>query len=202
MPASNKYSPELSDNFKNKIIRKSVKENLFLTFLILFITICIIISIKINQITIVDTSGSASVKPATAVQHKGPYLKKKLNQEKMLPAISANLIYEDGTMSDFDIVDNEDINLWNTNIGEGSAVQSSNAIQIIIQAGDFNIDSLSLKVATQDSLILESQLNTLPVSNEQRTVKIDNTGCSRLTVSLMSFDSTVLEKQIPFTCGE
>jgi hypothetical protein len=127
--------------------------------------------------TAADTSQSAATAPA-------------LN-------VSAHLIFEDGTLSPFDVLQNNDtIALWNTIIGEGSAMKPSNSTKLDITG---HLEQLNLVIKNGEETPFDSTINT---AARQFSYVIKNTGCSEVYVTISKKNKVLYNDTIPFQCGE
>ncbi len=110
--------------------------------------------------------------------------------------ISAYLIYDDGSLSSFNLIDNKSLALWNTIIGEGQAEKSSTKTKVIIEGSD---DNISLVIKTKKVKKLEEKNISLI---DKKEFTIDDTGCDPLFIQIFKNGSALLTKEIPFACGE
>ena len=111
--------------------------------------------------------------------------------------VSARLIFEDGSLSTFDVLQNNDtIALWNTIIGEGSAMKPSNSTKLDI-AGD--LQQLNLVIKNGEEKPFDSTITT---TAKQFSYVIKNTGCSEVYVTISKNKRVLYNDTIPFQCGE
>jgi len=110
--------------------------------------------------------------------------------------VSAHLIYEDGSTSDFDVLNNKTIALWNTIIGAGDALKPSNSTKINLTG---NLDSLSIKIKNGKKIAVDT---IIMHSNKDFEYIIKNTGCSLVYVNVTRNKKVIYNDTIPFHCGE
>lgn len=109
--------------------------------------------------------------------------------------LSAFLVYADGTTSDFDLIDNNQISLWNTIIGEGSAGKPSEKTKIVVegQNGDIN-----LVVYQKKAIVLNKTFSLIG----KKEFIINGTGCQPLDIQIFQNANVILTKTINYECGE
>ena len=110
--------------------------------------------------------------------------------------VSAYLIYEDGSISTFDVLNDKTKALWNTIIGAGDAEKPSTSTKIIL-TGQF--DSLRIKILNGKKKVLDQGLPN--VSGDHEFI-IKNTGCEIVKVYLTKNKKSVFENNIDFHCGD
>lgn len=110
--------------------------------------------------------------------------------------VSAHLRYEDGTFSSFDVLNDKNIALWNTIIGEGDALKPSNSTKISITG---NLDGLAIKIKNGGRLVLDT---TVVHSSKDIEYIIKNTGCAVVYVNLVRNKKLLYYDSIQFHCGE
>ena len=108
--------------------------------------------------------------------------------------VSAHLIYEDGTLSSFDVLNNDTIALWNTIIGEGSAEKPSENTKISL-AGDLQNVNLLIKSGKRS-------IDTTVSTGKQFDYVLKSTGCSEVYVTVRKDKKVLYNDTIPFQCGE
>ena len=126
--------------------------------------------------------------------------------------ITAKLFYnEAGTFSE-NILDNPDIHLWNTVIGEGSAQSPSDSTLILVEVeGDGRANVLD----SADVLTVTTQLSGKPAvvkhyrdlsfsreGKHYEAVWLNDTGCIPVTISASVGTQRPIRKRIDFACGE
>ena len=109
--------------------------------------------------------------------------------------VSAYLIYDDGTLSSFDVLNDKTIALWNVIAGGGDALKPSNNTKISF-AG--NLDSLNIKIKNGRKPVID----TILFSNSVVTYTIKNTGCEEIYIGIVKNKKTIYKDTIPFHCGE
>src|SRR6185312_3894997 len=110
--------------------------------------------------------------------------------------VSANLIYEDGTVSTFDVLNDKNIVLLNTIIGSGDALKPSSKTKINLRG---NLDNLNLKIKNGNKLILDTFIMN---SSKEIEYIINNTGCEKVYITIYKNKNVVYNDTIPFHCGE
>lgn len=110
--------------------------------------------------------------------------------------VSAHLIYEDGTLSSFDILNDKTIALWNTIIGGGDALKPSNSTKVRFIG---NLDSLNIKVKNGLKLVIDT---TVIQANKELEYVVKNTGCNEVYIRITKINKLVYADTIPFHCGE
>lgn len=110
--------------------------------------------------------------------------------------VSAHLIYNDGTISDFDVLNNKRIVLWNVVIGEGDASKPSSSTKIRLEG---NLDSLYIKIRNGHELVIDTKVIHFKKSIEYIVME---TGCSIINVNVTRNIKLVYNDSIPFHCGE
>jgi uncharacterized membrane protein len=114
--------------------------------------------------------------------------------------IQANLIFDDGTLSDFNLIDNSNIALWNTIIGEGSAGKPSNKTKFSVTIPQKNSNIEIIVVAAGKTIYNSGKIDT---SLKEIVKKFEvKTGCDELTISIKQNGKELMKKQISFQCGE
>lgn len=110
-------------------------------------------------------------------------------------SVSAYLIYRTGKLSNFDIL-NDEVALWNTIIGEGSAEDWSEQTKVILKGKAKNID---VRIANGDMVVVEkTNLNLMGMEE----FIIDDTGCLYVTIQILSEGEEIYRGLIEFECGE
>ncbi len=120
----------------------------------------------------------------------------KSSQPQSALKVSAYLIYDDGTVSDFDVLNDKSIALWNTVIGSGDALKPSNSTKVNLTG---NLDSLNIKIKNGHKLVVDT---IILHSNREAKYIIKNTGCDEVYVSVTKNKKVVYNDTIPFHCGE
>ena len=110
--------------------------------------------------------------------------------------VSAYLIYEDGSISSFDVLNDKTKALWNTIIGAGDAEKPSTSTKIAL-TGQF--DSLRIKILNGKKKVLDQ---SLPNFGGDHEFIIKNTGCEIVKVYVTKNNKSVFENNIDFHCGE
>lgn len=109
--------------------------------------------------------------------------------------MSAYLIYEDGSLSSFNLIDNQSISLWNTIIGEGAAEKPSQKVLLQLEGES---EATQLRVYQQD--VLQGQ-QTFNLQGLQEFT-ITDTGCKVVRIELLKEGKVFMQKEILFECGE
>jgi hypothetical protein len=109
--------------------------------------------------------------------------------------VTAHLIYKDGTLSAFDVLNDKSVGLWNTIIGAGDALQPSECTKLSL-SGD--PDSLHVKITNGHQFVVD----TMVVANKEWQYIINNTGCDKVYVHITKSNRVVYNDTIPFHCGE
>jgi hypothetical protein len=109
--------------------------------------------------------------------------------------VAAHLIYDDGTLSSFDVLNDKTIALWNVIAGGGDALRPSENTKISF-AG--NLDSLNIKIKNGQKPVID----TILFSNSAVTYTIKNTGCEEIYIGIVKDKRTIYKDTIPFHCGE
>lgn len=111
--------------------------------------------------------------------------------------VSAHLIYDDGSLSTFDILNNKSLALWNVIIGEGDAVKPSKNTRIILE-GDKN--GLSVQIRNGAKMVVDTIINSL---KKNVMFTISNTGCKIIYIKISNKRNNIIyDDSIPFHCGE
>jgi hypothetical protein len=110
--------------------------------------------------------------------------------------VSAYLIYDDGTLSSFDVLNDKTIALWNVIIGAGDAEKPSEQVRVAL-TGD--LDSITIKIKNGRNLVVNKR-NELLKGNLIYDIK--NTGCNLVYVDVLKNQMVLYRDTIPFHCGE
>ncbi len=119
------------------------------------------------------------------------------------------LMFEDGSISDFNVINNNDIALWNTIIGEGSATKSSKKTKFKIsipKKTEYN----KIEISVQDEnvkLLYRSEILNASSNALTKEFVINDTGCSKLEINVTQFFpegnvKLIQAGNINFECGE
>ena len=115
---------------------------------------------------------------------------------------AAFLIYDDGNYSDFDLINDADVLLWNTVLGEGMAKRPSIKTLLRVQA------STSLR-GQQVQIVVEDLASKKTLHNKKHEataqpidVVLTGTGCGRLSIKVLYQTEALMSHQIDFRCGE
>jgi hypothetical protein len=109
--------------------------------------------------------------------------------------LSAFLIYNDGTLSTFDVLNNKTIALWNTVAGGGDALKPSEKIKIRLIG---NMGSLNIRVKNGHQFAID----TIVIARKHVDFIINNTGCQEVYISILKNARMIYNDTIPFHCGE
>jgi hypothetical protein len=110
--------------------------------------------------------------------------------------VDAYLIYNDGTTSSFDVLNDKSIALWNVIIGGGDAEKPSDKVKLVL-TGSF--DSLLVVVKNGQRIVLREK--NVKFSGDM-IYKINNTGCDEVVVNIQRNNVLKYNDTIPFRCGE
>ena len=110
--------------------------------------------------------------------------------------VSAYLIYDDGSLSDFDILNDKTKALWNVIAGGGDAAKPSEKIKLVLHG---LYDSINLKVKNGKRLVLNKPNISF---NDKLEYIINNTGCEEVYVTITKNKTMLTNDTIPFRCGE
>ena len=110
--------------------------------------------------------------------------------------VSAFLVFDDQTVSSFDILNDKSIALWNTIGGGGDALKPSHSIKVILKGKEKNV---TIKVINGEKIAINKTLATLNNSTE---FIVKNTGCEKVKVIISNDTKSIYESLIPFKCGE
>jgi hypothetical protein len=110
--------------------------------------------------------------------------------------VSAYLIYSDGTLSSFDVLNDHTIALWNVPAGGGDAGKPSDSIKIRL-SGD--LDNLVIKVTNGHETAIDK---TITHADKDIEYVVKNTGCNEVYVNVTRNKKPVYNDTIPFHCGE
>jgi hypothetical protein len=110
--------------------------------------------------------------------------------------ISAYLIFDDKSLSTFDILNDKTIALWNTIIGGGDALKPSHKTKIVFTG---KLDSLRVTIFNGVKKV-ENQL--LPNFSGDFEFTINETGCEEVKIVVDRLGKIVYGNKIKFKCGE
>jgi|GEM_PF-5370190 len=106
------------------------------------------------------------------------------------PEVHAYLIYDDGTLSDFDVVD-YDGTLQNVKTAGENAKASSKTKLVINGSGN-----CQLTVLNGDDIVIDDIINI----EQAAEYEIIDTGCQKITITVMQGGNVVYQGTIPFEC--
>lgn len=109
--------------------------------------------------------------------------------------VSAYLVYDDGSLSDFDVLNDKTKALWNTIIGEGDAGKASHKVKVILNG---NGENLSVLIKNGKDVAVDKKNVAL---NGKSEFLIEKTGCDKVTVNVNNATGK-FEGTIDFECGE
>jgi hypothetical protein len=115
---------------------------------------------------------------------------------KPIVNVSAYLIYDDGSLSAFNVINNDSVMLWNAVAGGGDVLKPSHSTKFIVTG---EIDSLDIQVKKGDKLAFEKKVRG---SGNKVEFVIKGTGCTEVFVIITKNKSLILNDTIPFHCGE
>jgi len=136
---------------------------------------------------------------------KGDTLKTKVNDSSLSaitppapPALKvvAHLIYEDGTISKVDVLNDKSVALWNVIIGGGDAEKHTDKVQLTSSG---SLDSLSVLVKNGKKIALNEKNVAL---SGDKIYQLTNTGCEEVIVDIQRNKVVQYHDTIPFRCGE
>jgi hypothetical protein len=110
--------------------------------------------------------------------------------------VSARLIYNDGTLSAFDVLNDRSKVLWNAVAGEGDVLKPSSSTKITL---DGEVDGLNVKIKNGHKLVIDTTVTT---PRTQLIYILNNTGCAVINISIKRNKSAIYIDSIPFHCGE
>jgi hypothetical protein len=105
-------------------------------------------------------------------------------------------VYEDGELSSFDILNDDNVTLWNTAIGEGSAGRSSTESRVIIYGNEKEMD---IVIKQNGEVSIEKK--DIEIAGELE-ITVPETGCSSVEIILSRTNETLYQGYINFECGE
>jgi hypothetical protein len=111
--------------------------------------------------------------------------------------VSAQMIYDDGSLSSFDVLNDKTRALWNVIIGAGDAEKPSEKTRLMMRA-DF-LDSVDIVVRRGKYTVLNKK--NLIIRDSMSFV-LDNTGCEEIVVAVTRGKSTMYKGMIEYHCGE
>jgi hypothetical protein len=110
--------------------------------------------------------------------------------------VSAYLVYNDGTVSEFDVLNDKSIALWNTIIGAGDAEKPSERVRIRLTGP---LDNIQLEVFNGGKKAGTHKLHHHEGSFE---TTVEDTGCQPVRVLVRRNGIKAYEGEIDFRCGE
>ena len=110
--------------------------------------------------------------------------------------VSAYLIYDDGSVSSFDALNDKTKALWNVIIGAGDAEKSSTSTKIKLTG---QLDGLRIKIINGKKKVVDQNLPNFSGDHE---FIIKNTGCEVVKIYVTKKDKLVFKNDIDFHCGE
>jgi hypothetical protein len=116
--------------------------------------------------------------------------------QKIHLRVSAYLIYDDGTLSTFDVLNNKSIALWNVIAGEGDALKPSSSTKISL---DGNLDSLNIRIRNGTKLEIDT---TVMHFERHLEFVVRKTGCAEVKINITINKRPIYNDKIPFHCGE
>jgi hypothetical protein len=167
--------------FPNYGFMKQVKNlsHLLIVLLLLGCKSKTVVNVKNVKITPVDTNQNVPIPPApTGVK------------------VSAYLIYDNGSISTFDVLNDKTKALWNTIIGAGDAEKPSTSTKIKVSG---QVDSLRIIIINGKKKVIDQNLLNSVGDNE---FIIENTGCEIVDVQVTKRNKTFFKGEIEFHCGE
>lgn len=111
-------------------------------------------------------------------------------------SVKAHLIYNDGSISSFDVLNDKSIALWNTTIGAGDAEKPSDKLSIVVSGKPGN---LHLNIRKGDKPVVNKDIK---LSKSPHKFIIEDTGCETVEVEVLKNDKVIFYNIVPFMCGE
>jgi len=109
---------------------------------------------------------------------------------------TAHLIYTDGSLSKFDILNDKSVALWNVIAGGGDAEKSSEKVKLVLSG---TMDSLSVLIKNGKKIVINEKNVVLA---GDKTYQINNTGCDDLIVDIQRNAMVKYRDTVSFRCGE
>lgn len=119
-----------------------------------------------------------------------------LIQQKPDLTVSAYLIYNDGSLSAFDVLNNKTVALWNVVAGGGDALKPSEKTTIRLSG---NLEDLNIQIRNGRNLAVDT---TITHSDKEVEYVVNNTGCDEVSIDIVRGNKPVYSNAIPFHCGE
>jgi hypothetical protein len=110
--------------------------------------------------------------------------------------VTAHLVFDDSTLSTFDVLNDKTIALWNTIIGGGDVPKPSHNTKVNF-FGD--LDSLEIRIKNGRNLVVNKIIDRFRGEFE---FFIPNTGCAEVYVKVSKRNKVLYNDTIPFHCGE
>ena len=110
--------------------------------------------------------------------------------------VTAYLLYNNGTLSSFDILNDKTIALWNVVAGGGDAAKPSENTKIIFTGSP---DSVNIKIENGKTLPVDTMIIH---SDKSIDFIIKDTGCQPVYISILKRKQIIYKDTIAFHCGE
>jgi hypothetical protein len=110
--------------------------------------------------------------------------------------VAAYLVYKDGSISSFDVLNDKTVALWNTIIGGGDALKPSTKVKLVLVGEG---DDLIVRIKNGKSKLIERPIGHF--KGEIQTF-IENTGCEEVLIEVSRQGKKLYKGSIPFHCGE
>ena len=110
--------------------------------------------------------------------------------------VSAHLVFDDSTVSSFDVLNDKSIALWNTIIGGGDATKPSNKVKVTLLG---KLDSMNVKIYNGKKLVENENIRQFSGEYE---FMISDVGCEEVAVLVSKQKKILFRDTIPFHCGE
>jgi hypothetical protein len=135
---------------------------------------------------------------ATAGYNEKYFVRKKANgdSDKQL-SVSARLVYKDGTLSDFDVINDKGVVLWNVYVGEEAVGRKPSDKTKIILSGKYE----GLNVLITNGAKRAFLNNNLSVDGKYEIV-VENTACEAVEIVISQKGTQLFNHVIEFGCGE
>ena len=111
-------------------------------------------------------------------------------------SVAAYLVYEDGSLSTFDVLNDKTKALWNAVIGGGDTEKPTNSTKVIMTG---KLDSLKIKIFNGKQKVIDQKI---PARKTTFEIVLKNTGCNTVKILVAKDKNNLLDNDIAFHCGE